>query len=305
MRSGSTARRAGLGKGLDALLPAPSGGEEPRSGGLIEVPVDAIDANRHQPRTNFDDEALVELGASLREFGILQPLLVRATSGDRFELIAGERRLRAARAVGFDAVPVVVVETDDRGALERAIVENIHREDLNPIEEAAAYRQLIDDGGLTQDGLARKLGRSRAAIANALRLLELPIEIQRYLVDGRITSGHGRALLGLQGSPFQKRLAQRIAQEGLSVREAEDLVRRYSSMVSVPSGSRPATPKPPLVAEAQRALSDKLQTRVRVEMGPRKGRVVVDFVSLEELERLMKVVLGEDRGGVPAAIRLD
>jgi ParB family chromosome partitioning protein len=287
-------RRSGLGRGLDALLP---GGDdqvmEQRGAGLLEVPIEEIRPNPDQPRRSFDEAALEELAASIRQLGVLQPLLVRPT-GEGFELVAGERRLRAANSAGLGSVPVVVVETDREGSLERALVENLHREDLNPIEEAAAYRQLLDEGGMTQQALGDRLGRSRVAITNALRLLELPIAIQKLLIEERLAAGHGKALLGLDGNPFQERLARRAAQEGLSVRETEDLVRRYQNISTI-DGSRAGrrAARPPLVSEAQRVLSDHLQTRVRVEMGQRKGKIVFDFVSLEELERLLSRIVGE------------
>jgi ParB family transcriptional regulator, chromosome partitioning protein len=286
-------RRSGLGRGLDALLPGSDSGMEGRSPGLLEVALETIDPNPDQPRRSFDEPALDELTASIVQLGVLQPLLVRAT-GARYELVAGERRLRAAGRAGLATVPVVLVETDREGSLERALVENLHREDLNPIEEAAAYRQLLDEGGLTQQTLADRLGRSRVAITNATRLLELPTGIQKLLVEGRLAAGHGKALLGLADNPFQERLAQRVAQEGLSVRETEDLVRRYQNISTIDRrrDSRRAE-RPALVTEAQRALADHLQTRVRVEMGQRKGKIVRDFVSMDELERLLNAIIGE------------
>jgi ParB family transcriptional regulator, chromosome partitioning protein len=282
-------RRSGLGRGLDALLPAQMGSDDQDRAGLLELSVTDIDANPHQPRATFPDETLDHLADSIRKLGVLQPLLVRPRQG-RFELIAGERRLRAARRAGLSSVPVVVVEADERGSLERALVENLHREDLNPIEEAAAYRQLIDEGGLTQEQLGARLSRNRATIANSLRLLELPTSIQALLADRALTAGHGRALLGLAHNPFQERLARRIAQEQLSVRETEDLVRRYQSMSAATDHKRVSGARPAEIAEAQRTLADRLQTRVRVEMGARKGRIVVDFVSLEELDRLVRAI---------------
>lgn len=288
-------RRSGLGRGLDALLPSSeSGGGLEGKGSLGEVELDQIDPNPRQPRESFEDEALAELTASISELGVLQPLLVRAMPDGRLELIAGERRLRAARAAGRTSVPVVIVETDERGSLERALVENLHREDLNAIEEAAAYKQLIEDGGLTQESLGQTLGRSRATISNSLRLLELPVSVQRLVIEGKLSGGHGRALLGLDNPALQERLARRVAGDELSVRKTEDIVRTYQGM-SGGSGSNPRLHTPeraPMVTEAQRALSDRLQTRVRVEMGKRKGKIVVDFVSLEELERLLDVIVG-------------
>src|SRR5918996_1570855 len=285
-------RRSGLGRGLDALLPSEEGAPE-HPPGMLHLSVGSIRPNPRQPRRGFDDATLGELAASIGQLGVLQPLLVRRTS-EGHELVAGERRLRAARQAGLEEVPVVEVDTDERGSLERALVENLHREDLNPIEEASAYRQLIDEGGLTQEALGDRLGRNRVTITNALRLLDLPMPVQKLLIEGRLTAGHGRALLGLDGNRFQERLAVRVAQEGFSVRETEDLVRRYQDM-SEPGGRVSGKrARPPLVSEAQRMLSHHLQTRVRVEMGKRKGKIVLDFVSLEELERLLKEILGDD-----------
>ena len=296
-------RRSGLGRGLDALLPSEPAKETVQGGPLL-VAVDDIGPNPRQPRKEFATDALAELAASIRALGLLQPLLVRPRPAGGYELIAGERRYRAAQQAGLTEVPVIAVETDDHGSLERALVENIHRENLNPIEEASAYKQLLDEGGLTQEELASRVGRNRVTITNSLRLLDLPADLQRLVIEGRLTGGHARALLGLQNSPFQKRLAQRIAHEQLSVRETEDLVRRYSSMVASSPARAGNNRRPPELAEAQRALSDVLQTKVRVDMGSRKGKIVVDFVSLEELERVVGVIAGSptDR---PRTISID
>lgn len=300
-------RRSGLGRGLDALLPSEAV-PAPQTGGdgVARASIGAIAPNPRQPRKIFDKELIEELAASITELGLLQPLLVRRKGDEGFELIAGERRFRAAQLAGLDSVPVLIVDTDDRGSLERALVENVHRENLNPIEEASGYRQLLDEGGLTQDQLGQRLGRNRVTIANSLRLLDLPLEIQRMLAERKLAGGHARALLGLQGSPFQKRLAQRVSQEGLSVRETEDLVRRYGTMVAAASpqgSSRPA--RPPEITEAQRTLTDRLQTRVRVDMGARKGKIVVDFASLDELERLLGVMVGASAGPGVSTISVD
>lgn len=297
-------RRSGLGRGLDALLPPTSEEGLERRSGVATAPVDAIVPNPRQPRESFDSEALEELAASIAELGVLQPVLVRPTAGG-YELIAGERRLRAARLAGLSEVPVVVVDTDERGSLERALVENVHRSDLNPIEEAAAYKQLMDEGGFTQEALGTKLGRNRVTIANALRLLDLPLEVQRLLISGRLSAGHGRALLALQGNPLQHRLARRAADESLSVREVEDLVRRYQAMSAPGSRSAPASERPAAALEAQRRLADHLQTRVRVEMGKRKGKIVLDFVSLEELDRLLNIMTGQTEGARSSIAGID
>ena len=289
-------RRAGLGRGLDALLPAQEGRGEASATGLNQVRLDAIAPNPRQPRQTFDDATIDGLADSIRELGILQPLLVRAIGDGRYELVAGERRLRASRLAGLERVPVLTVDTDDRGSLERALVENLHREDLNPIEEAEGYRQLLDEANLTQEELGRRLGRSRVTITNALRLLSLPPGIQKLLIEGRVSAAHGRALLGLQDNPFQQRLAQRVGAEGISVRETEELVRRYQSLTpSTSKGGRPQS-RPPIAVEAQRRLSEYLQTRVRVDVGKRKGRIVLDFVSTDELERLLRIITSDEPG---------
>ena len=299
-------RKPGLGRGLDALLPAgPPEVALEGGAGLKEVPLDAIVPNPRQPRRSFEDDAEEELASSIRELGVLQPLLVRETGDATYELIAGERRLRAARRAGRATVPVLVLETDERGSLERALVENVHRQDLNPIEEAAAYRELMDEGGLTQEALGRRLAKNRVTIANSLRLLDLPVKVQRYLIEGRLTAGHGRALLALQGNPFMERLARRAAEEGLSVRETEDLARRYQ-LIAEPSGrSRAGPAPPPIAAEAERALADHLQTRVRVELGKKKGKISIEFVSLDELERLVELIAGGAPGGTTRTARPD
>lgn len=289
-------RRSGLGRGLDALLPAAGPRPEAPSGNLREVVVDAIEANPNQPRQSFDDDALGELADSVVALGILQPLLVRALTEGRYQLVAGERRWRAARQAGLERVPVLMVDTDEKGSLERALVENIHRKDLNPVEEAMAYKQLIDEGGLTQEELGERIGRNRVTITNALRLLELPVEIQQMLMEERFTAAHGRLLLGLQGSAFQSRLAKRVAQEGLSVRETEEVMHKYQVLSSATRGPGGRPTRAPEIVEAQRLLAEHLQTRVRVEMGKRKGRIVLDFVSLDELERLLDVMTGKTKG---------
>jgi len=287
-------RKSGLGRGLDALLPSGGRGDELEGrGDLLALPLDAIAANPNQPRRAFDEAGISELAASISELGILQPLLVRDLGGGAYELIAGERRLRAAHAAGLEQVPAIVVETDERGSLERAIVENIHRADLNPIEEAAAYRQLIAEAGLTQEELGDRLGKNRVTITNALRLLDLPTSIQRQLVEGRLSAGHGRALLRLSGNPFQERMARRAAEEKLSVRETEDEVARYLDMtggVHAAPRSRRAAEESAAASEAQRRLAEHLQTRVKVQMGKRKGKITVDFVSPDDLGRIVAAI---------------
>ena len=220
------ARRSGLGRGLGALIPTDITGDP--GTGLREVPVGSISPNPHQPRTYFDEESLASLTASVAELGVLQPVLVREIGDDRFELIAGERRWRAAKRAGLPSIPVVVREVDDVLSLEQALVENLHREDLNPLEEAAAYQQLMEDFELTQEAVAQKVGKSRSAVANTLRLFQLPPTIQRLLADNQLSGGHAKALLGTPDRAFQEALAKQIVADGLSVREAEEAVRRHN-----------------------------------------------------------------------------
>lgn len=296
--------KRGLGRGLDALLPSSTSfGGDNDSGSLREVEVAAITPNPRQPRATFDGASLHELAESIKTLGVLQPVLVRELSPGLFELVAGERRWRAAQRAGLEQVPVLVVETDERGSLERALVENVHREDLNPIEEAAAYKQLLEEGGLTQEALGVRVGKNRVTISNSLRLLDLPVGVQRLLIEGRLTAAHGKALLALEGNVFLERLARRAAEEGWSTRETEEQVRRYQSM-----SAGTATKKSPgdaqqtvAATESQRRLAEHLQTRVRIEFGKRKGRIVLDFVSLDELDRLTKVIVGEHEGSESTA----
>ncbi len=291
------ARRGGLGRGLGALIPP--GGGETAGVGFAELPVSAISANRRQPRTTFDEEALNALTASVREVGVLQPILVRATGPDAYELVAGERRWRAAKRAGLQVIPALIRSADDAGALEQALVENLQREDLNPMDEAAAYQQLIEDFGLTHDEVAARVGRSRAAVTNTLRLFQLPPSVQRLVAEGKLSAGHARALLGSPDRSFQEALARRAATEGLSVRAVEDIVRRREAGdggSATESGSQ-ATPssttlRPPGLLELEELLSAHLETRVKVQLGGARGRVVVEFADLADLERIYRVMTG-------------
>lgn len=252
----------------------------------------SIVPNRRQPRRAFDEEGLATLAASMRQVGVLQPVVVRSKEDGRFELVLGERRWRAARRAGLANVPALVVETDDRGALQRAVVENIHRQDLNPLEEAAAYQQLIEEGGLTHEQLAEQLGLSRPSISNTLRLLDLPPSVQRMVMEGKLSAGHARALLPLAENPLLERVAARVAGEGLSVRQAEELSRRYSiegKAATSPGGKRRL---PAGMAELSERLSEELNTRVTVAMGRRKGKIVIELGSREDLERVARRLLG-------------
>ncbi|HEX6230518.1 MAG TPA: ParB/RepB/Spo0J family partition protein [Actinomycetota bacterium] len=291
-------KRGGLGRGLSALIP----GAVEEGAALLEVPVEAVAPNPRQPRTSFEDEALEALAVSIQEVGVLQPIVVRR-AGQGFELIAGERRLRAAKRAGLATVPAVVRESDDAESLREALIENIHREDLNPIELAEAFRELLEELGLRQETLAERLGVSRSHIANTIRLLQLPVEVQQVLAERKMQAGHGRALLSLAEPEAQKTLALRITAEDLSVREVEELVRNY---LEHPSGARPApalsaAPEPernPL-AEVEEILSEQLATRVTIQMGKRRGKIVVEFGSADDLERIVSEIVGSGPGMAP------
>lgn len=299
------ARRSGLGKGLGALIPTEAIGE--RGSAFREVPIGSVRASPHQPRTHFDEESMSALASSIRELGVLQPVLVREIDGDEasYELIAGERRWRAARRAGLQTVPVLVKSgTTDLHSLEQALVENLHREDLNALEEAAAYQQLIDEFGLTHERVATRVGKSRAAVTNTLRLLQLPAGAQRAVAEGTISAGHARALLGTPDRTLQEALVLRIIEEGLSVRAVEELVRSEAAPLPdepSPSGTtngnttRPAPRRlpEPGVLELEELLSTHLDTRVKVELHNRRGRVTIEFATLEDLERIYRAMLGE------------
>lgn len=292
------ARRSGLGRGLGALIPTEM--VEHRPATLVELPVTALEPNPHQPRRHFDEESLAALTASVRELGVLQPVLVRRTAADRYELIAGERRWRSAKRAGLVTIPAVVKETDDLSSLEQALVENLHRDDLNPLEEAAAYQQLLDDFGLTHEQLSTRVGKSRAAISNTLRLFQLPPPVQRLLGEGQLTAGHARALLGTPDRAFQEALARRVVTEQLSVRAVEDLVRERNEIgaeadrsdqgTQAGSSLRPSRLRPPGVLELEELLSEHLATRVRVQVTANRGKVVVEFATLEDLERIYRAM---------------
>ena len=328
-------QRRGLGKGLGALIPEASRtgrgavGTVPRSEGTAddstsdrpfastsapapadngtelrqvegayfeEVAINAISPNPRQPRRTFDEDALDELAASIAEVGLLQPVVVRKLGASSYELVMGERRLRASQRAGLDYIPAIVRETQDNDMLRDALIENLHRQQLDPLEEAAAYRQLLDDFGATHEQLAQRIGRSRPHISNTLRLLSLPPGVQKRVAAGVISAGHARALLSLEDPMAQDRLAQRIVAEGLSVRTVEEIVAlgdnepTKSSTTRAPARSRP-------VAPALRHLSDRLsdlfETKVKVEMGQKKGKIVVEFATIDDLERIVKAMSPE------------
>lgn len=288
------ARRSGLGKGLGALIPSEGpGAPTDTASGLLEVPITSLVANPFQPRTHFDEEALSSLTASIRELGVLQPVLVRDAGDGTYELIAGERRWRAAKRAGLAVIPVVVREASDTASLEQALVENLHREDLNPLEEAAAYQQLLDDFSLTHEEVARRVGKSRAAVSNTLRLFQLPAAVQRLVHDGELTAGHARALLGTPDRTFQEALAKKAANSGYSVRQVEDAIRRRTGDDEGAPEPAPTTKlRAPGLLELEELLSDRLDTRVSVTMGSKRGKIVIDFASLEDLERIYRAMTG-------------
>ncbi len=319
------ARPSGLGKGLSALIPTiptvqgGSTGEGTSDGGpdgarLEDVPIDTIVPNPNQPRVHFDEESLSELASSIREIGVLQPILVRpATDGAGYELLAGERRWRAARRAGLAVIPAVIRTTDDLGSVERALVENLHRQDLTPLEEAAAYQQLIEDFHFTHEQVATRVGKSRSAVTNILRLMSLPASIQHLLGDGRLSAGHAKALLGTPDRAFQEQLARRAAAEGWPVRAVEEAVRDRSSGLGgglidadADAGTSEGAPtstalrgaktgsrlRPPGLLELEELLAECLSTSVAVSMGTKRGKLVIEFADLEDLERLYHLMSG-------------
>ncbi len=313
------ARRTGLGKGLSALIPSEAVGEADSL--LRIVPISHIQPNTYQPRSHFDEESMSALAASIREVGLLQPVLVREVEGDEeiYELIAGERRWRAARRAGLQTIPVLVQVANDVASLEQALVENLHREDLNALEEAAAYQQLIDEFGLTHEQVATRMGKGRATVTNTLRLLQLPSGAQRALAERNISAGHARALLGTPDRALQEQLVERIVAEGLTVRAVEDVVRGgpvvHEVPVPAPVPDEPVTPVAPStttgttepntrrspikklpepgVLELEDLLSTYLNTRVKVDIQNRRGRLVVEFATLEDLERIYRAMVGD------------
>jgi ParB family chromosome partitioning protein len=266
---------------------------------LQEISVSAMEPNPNQPRAHFDEESLADLAASIRELGVLQPVLVRPGDDGHYYLIAGERRWRAARRAGLATIPALVRDTDEIGAIEQALVENLHRQDLTALEEASAYQQLIEDFHLTHEEVAQRVGKSRAAVSNTLRLLQLPPAIQHLLADGRLSAGHARALLGTPDRSLQESLARRAVEDQWSVRTLEEAVRTVGTLApdSAPiapgSSSTAAFPprqvlRPPGLLELENLLSDYLDTRVSVSMGASRGKVQIEFATLEDLERIYR-----------------
>ena len=256
-----------------------------------EIPVEAIKPNPKQPRQVFDEEALAELEHSIREFGLMQPIVVRELGPDSYELVMGERRLRASQQAELEAIPAIVRQTADESMLRDALLENIHRVQLNPLEEAAAYQQLLDEFAVTHEELAGRIGRSRPVITNTIRLLKLPLPVQRRVAAGVLSAGHARALLSLEDADSQEELAARIVAEGMSVRATEEAVTLKKS--EKPAKPKPAPRKPiqaPGLQDLANRLSDRFDTRVKVDLGRRKGRIVFEFGSVDDLERLVELI---------------
>ena len=267
----------------------------PEGSYFAELPTDAISANPRQPRTVFDEDALQELVESIQEVGLLQPIVVRPLGSGRFELVMGERRWRASQSAGLATIPAIVRETEDHELLRDALLENLHRAQLNPLEEAAAYQQLLEDFGCTQDELSGRIKRSRPQISNTMRLLRLPPTVQRRVAAGVLSAGHARALLAVDDPAHQERLAQRIVAEGLSVRSIEELV----TVGETGNGRKPRrsgrTVVAPQAEEVAARLSDLLDTRVRVDLGRARGRITIDFASVDDLERITDLIEANSR----------
>jgi ParB family chromosome partitioning protein len=300
-------RRSGLGRGLDSLIPhVGTGSGTSDTPTLTEIAVAEISPNPNQPRVHFDEESLGELADSIAQLGLLQPILVRRVP-DGYQLIAGERRWRAARRAGLTTVPAVVRVSDDVNAVEEALVENLHREDLTALEEAAAYLQLIEEFELTHDQVAQRIGKSRSSVTNTLRLLGLPPEVQRLLADGKLSAGHAKALLGTPDRALQERLATLAVSEGWSVRTMEEVVRvggvRPDEAAPSDDSTSPEPPsprgvagfpgrlRPPGLLELEELLAVHLDTRVGVQMGSKRGKVTVEFADLEDLERIYRIIV--------------
>ena len=284
------ARRGGLGTNLDALIPTSLTVGDKEVGQQNEVAISAISPNPRQPRTHFDPAALNELIASIKEIGILQPPVVRQTTPGKYELVMGERRFRAAKAAGLKTIPVIIRQTPDNELLREALIENIHRSQLNALEEAAAYSQLLTDFNCTHDELAQKLGRSRPLISNTIRLMNLPTSVQQKLASGVLSAGHARALLGLSDAGAIEKLASRIVTEGLSVRATEEII---SS--GAPKGQSAKKPKQtksasPELQEIAERIGDALDTRVSIQGSAKKGTIVIEFAGAEDLKRITKVL---------------
>lgn len=279
-------RKSGLGRGLESLIPV----QRPVSG-FTTIALDLIEPNPQQPRAHFDDEALESLAASIREVGVLQPVIVRAGADDGgYVLVAGERRWRAAGLAGLEEIPAVVRAPDEAGGLVEALIENVQREDLTPLEEAAAYAQLLEEFGLTHEEVGGRVGKSRVAITNTLRLLQLPPAIQGLVERRELGAGHARALLGLDDEAHAVHLARKAATEGWSVRQVEDAVRARQAAAEPSRPARPDQARPAEIIELEERLAERLGVPVQIDLGKRRGKIVVRFTSLDDLQRLYHVL---------------
>ncbi len=278
--------------------PAPAAGGEVAGSWFAELPIDQVRPNARQPRQVFEEEALAELVHSIPEVGLLQPVVVRRTDEDSYELIMGERRWRASQEAGLTAIPAIVRHTDDNDMLRDALLENLHRSQLNPLEEAAAYGQLLEDFGCTHDELAQRIGRSRPQISNTLRLLKLSPAVQRRVAAGVLSAGHARALLSVEDADLQDRLAARVTAEGISVRGLEEIVSLGPGQTGSPRAQR-SRPTAPGLGDLAERLSDRFETRVKVDLGKSKGKITVEFASLDDLRRIVEVMDPRNRTDRP------
>ena len=315
-------KRRGLGRGLGSLIPTappePAGPDEetgtapgPADGAgttqglapvagawFADLPIEQVHPNHRQPRQVFDEEAMAELVFSIREVGLLQPVVVRRSGEDSYELVMGERRWRATQEAGLTTIPAIIRDTDDTDMLRDALLENLHRSQLNPLEEAAAYSQLLEDFACTHEELAQRIGRSRPQISNTIRLLKLPPAVQRRVAAGVLSAGHARALLSIEGAELQDRLAQRVVAEGISVRGLEEIVSMGQTPEVAPPHVRRRPVAPGLVDLAER-LSDRLETRVKIDLGRAKGKITVEFATLEDLQRIVDIMDPRNRSDRP------
>ena len=289
----------GLGKGLGALLG--DAALKTQEGGSVMLPISQVEPGIKQPRKRFDEESLSDLAESIRTHGLIQPLTVRRLSSGYYQIIAGERRWRASKQAGLTEVPAVIIEADDRKVMELGLIENLQREDLNPIEEALGYKALVEDYGLTQEEVARQVGKSRPAVANALRLMALPDAIRQLLEEGKLSAGHGRALLTLSDGSLQRKLAQKVIAEDLSVRQTEALAKRLAAAAEDEANGIPPQSAPDPMKIYRDAAAKELSTRwgrkVSITMGPKKGRLEFEFYDDEDLTQLLDLLESVGRGG--------
>ncbi|ADG83836.1 ParB/RepB/Spo0J family partition protein [Thermincola potens] len=284
--------KKGLGKGLNALIRSNNDFED--RAGIVELNISDIVRNAKQPRQEFDQEKLEELAASIRQYGIIQPVIVRRLTNKKYELIAGERRWRAARLAGLDKIPAVIKEVSDREITELALIENIQREDLNPIEEALAYKQLMEEFGLTQEELSKRVGKSRSFIANSVRLLNLPPEAQQMVQTGQLSAGHARALLVIERAIDQANLAKKIVEKNLSVRQIEQLVKKITSEGKKKIPRKRRESESLIVKDIEEQMQGKLGTKVRIKHGSKRGMIEIEYYSDDDLQRIVDLILGHN-----------